>query len=495
MNINRLASAISRGKWLIEPRTAMIERARAVKFLKSDFEGLEPEHEIEKPIAINKISGGLFEWSNESSFTLAEVGSVAIIPICGTIMKYDYCGSPGTDTMGCWLREAMAAPNIDSIILLINSGGGSVEGTGEFADLVKSSTKTVFAFCDGLMASAAYWIGCSANEVWASHETTEFGSIGTAVCFMDDTEAMEQMGYKMHYVNADTSPDKNQDAIEAMAGDYTRLKENIINPTNEIFMGAVKENRPDVSAQCLTGNVYLAERSIELGLIDGICTLEEVIEKSLNYKKMAIDTKENEKQVRKSTSLLSQITALFAKHEEPEKEEKKAEEDDMEEKKAKKSKKADDMEETEEKSAKKKGKKAGEESDDPEDKDKEEDDDDDESDEDEIEVNGKTINMKNHAAVKAAFGEITAIANERTEMLLQAQTLIEENVAQLSKNAEEVKKEIKSTFTITGSKRSDKTPTGNAVNTKPMPDVLNTKEGTKADSLLKKALQEQGLLK
>lgn len=287
MKINRIVSAICKSKWLLEPRTAMVEQARAIKFLNGETLQGADQIEIDKPYAIK--AGSYFEWSDDNQFDTAEIGSVAIIPICGTIMKYDYCGSPGTDTLSQWVQSAIASPQIQAIVLVINSGGGSVEGTGEFADLVKGSAKTILAFCDGLMASAAYWIGCSAKEVWASHKTCEFGSIGTAVCFMDDSEYLKNNGFKIVYVNADSSPDKNQDTIKAIDGDDSQLKENIINPTNKIFNDAVKANRDGKLKlsgdgkykEPLTGKVYLAETCIENGLIDGICTMAEVVEKAL----------------------------------------------------------------------------------------------------------------------------------------------------------------------------------------------------------------------
>ena len=307
MKINKLASAISRGKWLIEPRTELVERARAAKFLNGEYNENEAV-ELDKPYALK--AGSYFEWSDDNQFDTAEIGSVAIIPICGTIMKYDYCGSPGTDTLSQWVERAIASPQIQAIVLVINSGGGSVEGTGEFADLIKGSPKTILAFCDGLMASAAYWIGCSAKEVWASHKTCEFGSIGTAVCFMDDSEYLEKNGFKIIYVNADSSPDKNQDTIKAIDGDDSELKENIINPTNKIFNDAVKANRDGKLKlsgdgkykEPLTGKVYLAETCIENGLIDGICTMAEVIEKALAQS-------ENDKATIAAASKTASVTA------------------------------------------------------------------------------------------------------------------------------------------------------------------------------------------
>lgn len=466
MNLNKLANSIHRGKFLMEPNFARGERARAIKFLSRDFSASEEDFEkleLEKPKAFK--AGSYFDMSDSDDiFGIAETGSVAIIPICGTIMKYDFCGTPGTDTLSSWLKSAIASPQIDAIVLLINSGGGSVEGTGEFADLVNSSEKNILAFCDGIIASAAYWIGAAAKEIWVSHKTVEAGSIGVAASFFDDSKAMEEMGYQDVYINADTSPDKNMDYFDAIKGDYSGIKSNSLNPLDEIFMGTIKGYRgaklklqdvtinDKVYQEPLTGKMYLAETSISNGLIDGICTLEQCIEKALEAKdnnneqtlksnNMAVNTEEKAGQVKKSTSLLEKIAALFASEDEaPTAEDLAKKADDSEDEEAKKTKKADDSEDTEAKKA--------------------DDMDDENDDESDVEVNGKKFSMKDPAQAKAALASMTEAANkeiaDRDALLVEANDLIAENVATLKKSTEEVKKEIKSTFTLKSSSRANK---------------------------------------
>jgi protease-4 len=291
MKINKLASAISRGKWLIEPSMASGLLPLAVKFLNGEsmefFEGNEAE------LPSMYAAGNYVSASDDAFYENAQSNSVLIIPINGAIMKDDFCWEPGTDTMSEWLRCAMDNPNIVGVVLKINSGGGTVEGTGEFADLIKSATKPVIAYTDGCMASAAYWIGCSAKEVFASHKTVEIGSIGTAIDMYDNREALAKMGYKRVYTNADSSPDKNMDYFNALDGDPTGLKVSVLNPTNDIFMGAVKENRDGklkiitkategkTINEPLTGKMYLAETAIEIGLIDKIGTLQDAVDRAM----------------------------------------------------------------------------------------------------------------------------------------------------------------------------------------------------------------------
>ncbi|MGN6639813.1 MAG: hypothetical protein ACTHJ8_12950, partial [Mucilaginibacter sp.] len=129
MKLNKLVSAISRGLWLIEPRTAAGLLPMAVRFLNGESDGFFEENEYEGIKLFNK-KGAYFDWSTceiVETISVIEQGSVVVIPINGPILKDDYCGEPGTDTMGEWLKFAIANPNIAGVVLKINSGGGTVE--------------------------------------------------------------------------------------------------------------------------------------------------------------------------------------------------------------------------------------------------------------------------------------------------------------------------------------------------------------------------------
>lgn len=276
MKLNKLANAILRHSWLIDPRYAEGMMPRVVAFLSGNKSAIDfsSDQEIESPSPSCLLPSG----DIQNNFNNVPKGSIAIISIEGSIMKDDFCGEAGTETMGKWLKEAYANENIAGVLLKINSGGGTVEGTGEFAQIIENRNKPVVAFCDGLMASAAYWIGSSCDEVILSFETVEVGSIGTMINFYDNREALNMRGYQSHYINADSSPDKNQDYFKAIEGDYTPIKTNILNPTNDVFLSAVRRNRADKLIEFgdgdykepLTGKIYLAKRSIEIGLVDSI---------------------------------------------------------------------------------------------------------------------------------------------------------------------------------------------------------------------------------
>lgn len=217
-------------------------------------------------------------------FASAPQGSIAVIPVSGAIMQEDYCGAPGTKTLAKWVKDANAAENIIATLLLINSPGGSVAGTFEFADVIRSSSKPVLSFVEGLAASAGYGIASAGREVWASHRTVEVGSIGTMIQLADYSGWLENEGIKEHFIYATASTDKNATYHEALKGNYKPMIKEILDPTNAIFHDTVKSNRPGLkvdakSNEPLTGKVYLAETAMDLGLIDRIGTFEQAVER------------------------------------------------------------------------------------------------------------------------------------------------------------------------------------------------------------------------
>lgn len=70
-------------------------------------------------------------------------GPVMVLPIDGPMMRNDYCGSLGTTSMGRLIEAANNDASIQSIVLSINSPGGTVDGTESLANKIKASQKPI----------------------------------------------------------------------------------------------------------------------------------------------------------------------------------------------------------------------------------------------------------------------------------------------------------------------------------------------------------------
>ena len=217
-----------------------------------------------------------------SSAAQAEPGSIAIVRISGPMMKNDQpCGPAGTATIGQTLQQLAANPNVDGIILKIDSPGGTVDGTEDLARIVGSIKKPTMAFVDGMAASAAMWVASAAQEVMLNGQTAMVGSIGTISSFADMKPALEKAGVKFHKIKASRSVDKNTDFDNALNGLYDGYIKNTLDPINAVFTSAIEKNRAgkiDLGKEdVLTGKTYIGKAAIKAGLADSIGSLDMAI--------------------------------------------------------------------------------------------------------------------------------------------------------------------------------------------------------------------------
>lgn len=233
-------------------------------------------------------------------------------------METDYCGAPGMQTHEQALTAANNDESIQSIVLYIDSPGGTVSGTQNLATAIKNSKKPVVTFVNKMMASAAYWIGSSAQEIIADAETdgydTLIGSIGTKCVVMDRSAEMASKGIKVHVISASKSTRKGKYMEDVMAGDYTRIKQDLDN-INSVFHSGVRENRTgklnSTKEDVFEGDVYDAKTSVKLGLIDRMGTFQQAVKRSLQLsKKQQLFNSNNNNMAFEKTLVASKATSF-----------------------------------------------------------------------------------------------------------------------------------------------------------------------------------------
>jgi protease-4 len=205
---------------------------------------------------------------------------IVVVPIHGAITKHDqFCGPEGTLTINQKLKAFAADSSIDAIILDIDSGGGQASGMETVTDTIKSISKPILASVS-TAASGGYWYAASCDECYATESTDIIGSIGAMWSLLNSKKRLEMMGLERHDVYSTHSGDKNKSFHLALEGKYGMLQEHLLDPLAVKFRNAVKGSRPDISKEALQGQTYTANKAQELGLIDGIMTIEKVIERA-----------------------------------------------------------------------------------------------------------------------------------------------------------------------------------------------------------------------
>jgi protease-4 len=289
----KTASAILRGGWLInkgyvQSNMDMIMDLRKGKSV--DFGLTEREEETLNQVlnergVVMTSSTRYYQVGMYSQLDNVAPGSIAVVNLLGPVLKYgDMCSYGMVDKANLLQRVAMSG-NFKAIVLNVDSPGGQADGTQLFADTIKHiranfGMKVIAVVDDGMMASAAMWIGASCDEIYATKVTDTFGSIGVYMTIVDFRQYLEGMGITMRDVYAEQSVDKNRSYKEALDGKDELLLEDL-NFLADTFISSVKEDRGDrlntATENPFTGKMYPAQKALEIGLIDGIIPFDEVL--------------------------------------------------------------------------------------------------------------------------------------------------------------------------------------------------------------------------
>ena len=267
----KTVNSILRGRWLVNqewantqlPIIARLIKGEPVNF-KADWQEPEnPQEHHPTALPIEQENVGL---------------SIGVLNIVGPVTKYNgECGEPGSLSLADKFKDLNEDESIAAIILNIDSPGGEVDGTQTFADAVAGKKKPVYAFInDGLMCSAAYWMGCNADKIFSSHATNKIGSIGVYCTLYDFKEYFAQQGINVIEVYSNYSKDKNKPYREAVAGNTKPLQLEL-DAIAETFINAVKAARPGINTDVFSGGTYSATEAIELGLIDAVGSFDDLV--------------------------------------------------------------------------------------------------------------------------------------------------------------------------------------------------------------------------
>lgn len=285
MNIE-LLSAIAKGAWSMDAVSAqgfmpIINAVRSRGSIDLNLPSIEENRKANTPYSVS-AQGGLMESSD------AEInpGSVFVAKMSGVLMKNEYCGVPGTSNLRSWLQQADNDDRVVATVICMDTPGGTVNGLQELADTVKSLNKPVYGYVDGMSCSAGYYAMAYADEIFLSSSAACVGSIGTMMSFRNWTNSKEVLGFEDIILNSSYSPDKNKAFMDALEGDYETMIEEL-DQYALAFREVVKDARPQVQDEALTGKTFLGTEAIEVGLADGIASLEEVCAQILSKHKKA----------------------------------------------------------------------------------------------------------------------------------------------------------------------------------------------------------------
>ena len=245
--------------------------------------GIEKRDPLSSSVLVSAADGRRVE----SRGTYMVIDNVAVIPVHDVIAKrmtwfMEVCGGCSSQI---FMRDYVAAqndPGIVGIIPYFDTPGGTVDGTAEAAAVISQyrGNKPVIGFTDGMICSAGYWMAAPCDSLYISSDTNPIGSIGVVAAHVDVSKRLEMFGQRV---------------TEITAGEYKRIasayspltKEGLayiqgqLNHIYTAFTDFVGEHRGlsiDDHEQWANGRVFLGSQAISFGLVDGVSTLEDLID-------------------------------------------------------------------------------------------------------------------------------------------------------------------------------------------------------------------------
>lgn len=194
------------------------------------------------------------------------------IGMCETMTSYE--------SLRAQLRNAVADPMVERIVLDIDSPGGSAVGAFELAADIRAMAqqKPITGIVNFMAYSGGYLLGSACSELVVS-QTSGVGSIGVIASHMDRSKMEEGMGVKVTTVFAgahknDLSPH------EPLSDQSLQYLNDVVQESYQLFVNAVADYRglPVQQVIATEAGLYRGQAGINAGLADRLQSPQQAVD-------------------------------------------------------------------------------------------------------------------------------------------------------------------------------------------------------------------------
>ena len=249
--------------------------------------------------------------------------NIALIPIIGPLSKYGDLCSIGMQDYQRLINIINTTASIDGGVMIMDTPGGTVDGTPEFGLAIKNSKKPMGVFGDHQVASAGLWLASQAAVIIGNkNNPTEFGSIGVLMGLPNYDNMMKAGNYPVVEIfRASQSKEKALvNPYEAISDSSREKLQSSLDSIASDFIGTVKAGRGDkldTKAEGLfAGRMFSANDAKKIGLIDSVGTLQTAVNKvaELARQQQKLQTGTTATKATANTEMkFPKISALFGK--------------------------------------------------------------------------------------------------------------------------------------------------------------------------------------
>ena len=227
---------------------------------------------------------------------LSVTDGVGIIDLHGPLMRQPdlisslLFGATDMNEVTEAIQEAVQRDDVQSILIDIDSPGGTVNGTPELAQAVADAAKlkSIYAFSAGQMCSAAYWIASQCDAVYAT-PSARVGSIGVMLPFIDSTEKFRSEGLNVEVFAAGKFKGMATPGVP-LTEDQRALIQSDIEEIAADFKAAVLARGRKIPDSAMEGQSFSARNAQRLNLAGTVGSRDEVISRLRSKQAARVDT-------------------------------------------------------------------------------------------------------------------------------------------------------------------------------------------------------------
>jgi protease-4 len=185
-------------------------------------------------------------------------------------------------------------PNVKSLVVVINSPGGSVVGSRIIRESLKNAGIPVVAYLSEVAASGGYYIATGSDYIIADPNTIT-GSIGVLAIFVDARNLLEKIGINVTAVT--TGSYKSMGSFfTGLTEEQRELVQGLLNETYQEFIDVILEGRKgkitrDKLLEVADGRIMSGRQAKSYGLVDELGLKEKAIQKAKELANLSSDAK------------------------------------------------------------------------------------------------------------------------------------------------------------------------------------------------------------
>ncbi|GAB4577662.1 MAG: hypothetical protein Fur0022_03930 [Anaerolineales bacterium] len=212
--------------------------------------------------------------------------AVAIIEVTGPIVSgraptFSDTAIAASDDVVEVIRWTVQDPDVEAILLVVNSPGGSVVASDVIYNELKNVQKPIVVLFSETAASGGYYISMAGDYIIANPNSLT-GSIGVISTFPNAEELLEKVGVEMNVIISGESKDFGS-LYREMTPEEQAYWQALIDETYASFVQIVVDGRglseEEVRAVA-DGRVYTGRQALELGLVDALGYEQDAISKA-----------------------------------------------------------------------------------------------------------------------------------------------------------------------------------------------------------------------